>query len=201
MRITAEEKLATRKRILESARRLFREQGFVETTTRDLSRSAGVAAGTLFNYFATKEDIVLELAGEAIGKAVDDFRRKRRDGATLEEDLFGYIAAQLRKLRPLRSYLGSVLETSLHPSGSGQRDGQADAIRTAYFESLAEVLADHGWGGDLPTTAAHLHWSLYIGVLAFWTGDRSPKQEDTLALLDESIQMFVQWLRTQYRVD
>lgn len=197
MRITAEEKIATRKRILDSARRLFREEGFADTTTRDISRAAGVAAGTLFNYFPTKEDVVLELAAEAIAKAVDDFHRRRRDGATLEEDLFGFIAAQLRKLRPLRTFLGPALETSMHPARSAQRDGQSDAIRTAYFESLGDVLAEHGLSGDLPTTAAHLHWSLYLGVMAFWTADRSPKQEDTLALLDESIQMFVQWLRSQ----
>jgi hypothetical protein len=36
---------------------------------------------------------------------------------------------------------------------------------------------------------------LYIGVLAFWAADKSPKQEDTLALLDQSLAMFVAWLR------
>ena len=43
----------------------------------------------------------------------------------------------------------------------------------------------------------HLYWTLYTGVLAFWAGDGSPKQEDTLALLDDSISMFAGWLRTQ----
>jgi hypothetical protein len=32
-------------------------------------------------------------------------------------------------------------------------------------------------------------------VLAFWTADKSPRQEDTLALLDQSLNMFAAWLR------
>ena len=36
--------------------------------------------------------------------------------------------------------------------------------------------------------------TLYTGVLVFWAHDKSSRQEDTLALLDESLAMFVGWL-------
>ena len=42
-----------------------------------------------------------------------------------------------------------------------------------------------------------MYWLLYTGVLAFWTKDASVKQEDTLALLDQSMKMFVAWLNAQ----
>ena len=51
MRITAEEKDATRRRILDAAVQLFRTRGFEATTTRDIADAAGIATGTLFNYF------------------------------------------------------------------------------------------------------------------------------------------------------
>jgi hypothetical protein len=38
-----------------------------------------------------------------------------------------------------------------------------------------------------------LYWTLYLGVLTFWGNDPSPNQEDTLALMDQSLAMFVQW--------
>jgi hypothetical protein len=41
-----------------------------------------------------------------------------------------------------------------------------------------------------------LYWTLYTGVLAYWSSDASPRQEDTLALLDQSLAMFVGWLTT-----
>ena len=58
MRITAETKTATRQRILDVASELFRRKGFDATATRDIALAAGIAAGTLFNYFPTKEAIV-----------------------------------------------------------------------------------------------------------------------------------------------
>jgi hypothetical protein len=45
--------------------------------------------------------------------------------------------------------------------------------------------------------AVQLYWTLYVGVLSFWSADKSPKQEDSLALLDQSLDMFVGWLRAQ----
>ena len=39
-----------------------------------------------------------------------------------------------------------------------------------------------------------MYWALYVGVLFFWSADKSSQQEDTLALLDESLSMFVAWL-------
>ncbi len=38
---------------------LFRQRGFDETRVEEITRAAGVANGTLFNYFRTKEDVFL----------------------------------------------------------------------------------------------------------------------------------------------
>ncbi len=37
----------------------------------------------------------------------------------------------------------------------------------------------------------HLYWTLYVGVLSFSAHDPSPNQEDTLAVLDQSLRAFV----------
>src|SRR5262249_11023274 len=78
MRITNEAKLATRRRILDAARELFARDGFDAAATRDLAREAGIAAGTLFNYFPTKEALALCLAAEALAEARDSYQHKRR---------------------------------------------------------------------------------------------------------------------------
>jgi hypothetical protein len=56
----------------------------------------------------------------------------------------------------------------------------------------------HGFP-DLSPVTLQVYWTLYIGVLVFWAADKSPKQEDTLALLDQSLTMFVAWLRSEHR--
>jgi Transcriptional regulator len=50
-----------KKRILESALKLFNEKGIDNTSTSIISKEAGVAAGTLYLYFETKVDLIIEL--------------------------------------------------------------------------------------------------------------------------------------------
>ncbi|MDB5233423.1 MAG: Transcriptional regulator, TetR family [Hymenobacter sp.] len=47
-----------RTRLLDAALMRFTLRGLHGTTTADISREAGVAAGTFFTYFLTKEAIV-----------------------------------------------------------------------------------------------------------------------------------------------
>jgi AcrR family transcriptional regulator len=196
MRVTAQTKAATRRRILDTARRLFAEHGYDATATRDIARAAGIASGTLFNYFPTKEAIVACLAREALTRAGEEGTRP--DGSrtdSVEEALFSVIATSLRQLKPLRKHLPILLETSLSPLASGGDEDDATSLRAGHLEAVAALAAEHGLG-ELPSTALQLYWTLFTGVLVFWASDESPKQEDTLALIDDSLDMFVGWLRT-----
>lgn len=197
MRVTAETKQATRQAILQTAQKLFSQQGFEATTTRDIARAASIGIGTLFNYFPTKEAIAHYLISAAYELAVQKFSQDRDhvevDGLTFEEELFAHIAAALRKLKPFRKYLAAVLDAELSPLAAGQ-NGDLTTFRTTHLETIGQIAARHGQSESLSTVALQLYWTLYLGVLAFWSQDASPRQEDTLALLDQSLAMFVAWL-------
>lgn len=200
MRITADEKKATRRRIVEAAAELFRSQGFETTTTRDIARAAGIAAGTLFNYFETKEALVGGMADEALSRAhaawlQDVTRASDKDRPSFDEELFSLVAAELRQLRPLRKFLAPFLETAVSPLVAGHKNA-ADDLRLAHLEHVTEIARRHGLA-EITSVALQMYWALYAGVLAFWAADKSPRQEDTLALLDESLQMFAGWLKNQ----
>src|SRR5207249_10816221 len=122
MRVSAETKAATRETILRTARRLFAEKGYDATRTRDIASAAGIASGTLFNYFQTKEAIVACMASEAIGETLTEAGATPRPAESLEEALFGLIASGLRKLKPLRKHLPALLETSLSPLALTSQD-------------------------------------------------------------------------------
>src|SRR5215469_15295206 len=76
MRITAEAKNETRQRIVSAAIDLFRADGWHDTTTRAIAAAAGIATGTLFNYFPTKEAIAAELIAAALQTAADSLSAK-----------------------------------------------------------------------------------------------------------------------------
>lgn len=66
-----------RERIIRAALKLFVEKGFHNTSTANISRAAGVAAGTLFLYFSTKDELINVLYKEC----------KQELGRVLAEDL------------------------------------------------------------------------------------------------------------------
>ena len=195
MRVTAETQAATRERILEVAQELLAAKGFEATTTRDIAHGAEIAVGTLFNYFTTKEAIVATLAAEAVAGAHREFARGDFEADSFEEELFAFVAAGLRKLKPLRQHLPVVLETALSPLVlAGEDDGQS--LRVSHLEAVLRLANKHGVK-DLSPVALQIYWSLYTGLLLFWANDKSPRQEDTLALLDHSLEMFVSWLNSR----
>ena len=190
MRVTAEVKAETRRRILKAGRDRFAKVGFEAATTREIAAAAGIAAGTLFNYFPSKEAIVMAMVAEALSKAHRGFEAGPR-GGSLVEDLFAFIAAELRGLRPLRGCLRPVLETALSPLARANASPDGEAIRIGHLETVGRLIAARTPGESLPPVAWNLYWTLYTGVLAFWAGDSSSHQEDTLAVLDHYLRAFV----------
>jgi AcrR family transcriptional regulator len=191
MRITQEAKLATEQRILEAAARLFRSSGWENTTTREIATAAGIATGTLFNYFPCKEAIAAALMSDALEKAEQEFSARPLEEASLEEDLFTLIWTGLKGLRPHRSFLALAAETIFSPLAHSSPDRTGDSIRVRHLEMVEQIIGAHGGNGPLRAVTMQLYWTLYLGVFAYWAADESPNQEDTLALLDQSLKLFI----------
>src|SRR5256884_7726382 len=72
-----------RERLFRSALALFAEKGFAETTVEDITEAADVGKGTFFNYFPSKDHILLAFGEMQLGKleaAVDERSEERRVG-------------------------------------------------------------------------------------------------------------------------
>ncbi len=52
------------KRIFAAGARLFKEKGFADVTISDIAGEADVGAGTIYNYFSSKNDILLSIVAE-----------------------------------------------------------------------------------------------------------------------------------------
>src|SRR5271165_1103921 len=69
----------TRERLFRAALRLFAEKGFAETTVEDVTNAADVGKGTFFNYFPSKEHILIAFSDMQLSKlqaTVDQMRAR-----------------------------------------------------------------------------------------------------------------------------
>ncbi len=192
MRISEHAKRERRARILEKAAEIFTEKGFDATTTRDIALVSGLATGTLFNYFPTKETLAMSMVTEALRRAREDFQRRRTKKENLAEEIFLFIAAGLRRLRPLRPFLGPVLERSFSPFPRKNVCAEGEAARQEHLAAVQEIIGRHGFEETPDYIAMTIYWSLYLGILAFWANDESYNQEASKSLIDYSVRMFVQ---------
>ncbi len=70
-------KLATRQRVLDAARDLFTEQGYVATTIREIAVRAEVSTGSVFTTFESKEEILSTIISERQGELVEAIKAAR----------------------------------------------------------------------------------------------------------------------------
>ncbi len=145
-------KVEKRGRIIAAARALFTHKGFDATTTQEIADAAGVAAGTVFIYAKTKEDLlILVFHDEMLEVAEDAYKAARKRPDLLDqvivffETMVAYHARDLPLARALMRQLGYV-------SGDDQRTLVRELMRSVYGK-LALLVEDAKGRGEVATAS------------------------------------------------
>lgn len=69
-------KRETRDRIYSSAMYLFQKQGYEETSIEQITQKANVGKGTFYNYFASKEEVVMEFSTKGFKNLLTSVRER-----------------------------------------------------------------------------------------------------------------------------
>ena len=166
-----------RERLFRAALDLFAKQGFAETTVEDITNAADLGKGTFFNYFPSKDHILLAFAEMQLGKlrlAIDEARR-----TSVPMPQFMRSLAALMTQEPVRN--PDIIRVLLQAFLSNSQ------VRKAMLDLQARVLAFHaemiqlGQGrgeirDDLPAAEIALVFRQTIfGTLLIWSlyGDSS----------------------------
>ncbi|MDI6812360.1 MAG: TetR/AcrR family transcriptional regulator [Desulfitobacteriaceae bacterium] len=142
-------KRETQEKIYASAMQLFRQRGLAGTSIEQITQHADVGKGTFYNYFSSKEAVVLEFSRRAYRDILAQGREKRSLGIRhrLEELLEDWaefmIAEREMAWVAVRSREGAESDLGLHYAIQGiltlgQREGQIRADFDPVF--LAETL-------------------------------------------------------------
>lgn len=67
-----------REELLEAAAEIFRKKGYQETSTAEIAEHAGVVEGTIYRYFATKRELLVQVVERAYELVIADFEVQLR---------------------------------------------------------------------------------------------------------------------------
>jgi AcrR family transcriptional regulator len=94
-----------RRKILQAARTVFARLGYTGTSVEDISAQAGIAKGTLYLYFPSKEQIYLAAIVEDARELDGEWRAAIAVATTWREKLRAYVEARLNYLDAHQDFL------------------------------------------------------------------------------------------------
>jgi AcrR family transcriptional regulator len=188
----------TRSRILATALQRFRDHGFDQTTMRDIASEAGVAIGSAYYYFDSKEALVLAFYHEASAaqqEAIQSALQRRTD---LKSRLRGVIDVKFEYFGPNRLFLGALMRYAADPANPLSPFSETTrAIRERDMDRFSEALdgSPVRAPADLRAYLPRLLWLYQMGLILFWIYDHSPGQLRTERLLEKSLNIVVSLLK------
>lgn len=81
--------------ILDTARRLIREKGFLSLTMSELAEAVEYSVGTLYTHFETKEDLLVALAAQTIGQRAMLFEEIQQSQLISRDRIYGILVVRL----------------------------------------------------------------------------------------------------------
>lgn len=82
---------ARRAQILDAAARIFAEKGYPRATTKEIAAAAEVSEGTIYNYFASKHDLLVGI----MAQLAESEHLQERLAQTSSDDVQGFLATML----------------------------------------------------------------------------------------------------------
>src|SRR2546430_12298501 len=118
--------------IIEAAIRVFARTGYYSSRVSDIAREAGIASGTIYLYFKTKEEILVTLFREKMAAFVTYLRREIAQVPEPEARLRRLVLLHFTVLEQ-NPALAGVLRAELR-QGHQSFPGASCPARSAYFE-------------------------------------------------------------------
>jgi AcrR family transcriptional regulator len=149
-----------RARLMEAARTLFVERGYLATTTADVARHAGVSEGIVFHHFGSKADLL-----EAVAASY---------GSGLAQAMFADVPvpdtapSAERMVRAAFSYArehGAVARLLRLPAGEGESQAARRASRARIVDALARGFTRWSDAGVLRPMDAQIAATLVFALV------------------------------------
>ncbi len=175
--------------IIEAAVRVFARKGYYNSRVSDIAREAGIAAGTIYLYFKTKDDILVTLFRDKMADFVDTVRKAIAVEPDAASKVCRLVSLHFRILED-NPDLAEVVQVELRQGQKFFRGASSQEIG-AYFALIGSVLEEGDAQGrfrqDLPVKiATKMLFGAMDQMATSWVlGKRSYQLNDTAPAVAE----------------
>jgi len=151
--------------------RVFAKKGFYATRVSEVAKAAGVADGTIYLYFSSKDELLVSLFEDRVERLLRFLEKELPPAASASEKLRRVIELQLGLLEGERD-LAEVITVILRQSTKLMKEYAAPKF-TAYLDAIARVVADGQTTGEFradlsPHLAARAIFGALDGIAMTW---------------------------------
>ncbi len=165
-----------RERILQAAVKVFARSGFHATRVSEVAKAAGVADGTIYLYFDSKESLLVSLFEDRVEKLLAFMREELPKKPDAPARLRAVIDMQLGLLEGERD-LAEVITVILRQSTRLMKEFAAPRF-TEYLDAIAKIVAEGQSAGAFrsdvsPHIAARAVFGALDGITLTWALGRA----------------------------
>ena len=148
--------------ILNAAAKLFRQKRFHEVLVEDVAEAAGVAKGTIYRYYRTKEELLAEICFVSLEELARDLAGLAERPESARERLFKMVEGAARYFREHSDFF----EVMQREWGQAclQRKSRFLAYRSKTRATFAKVIRDGQATGEFRGVDASLAAEMLMGM-------------------------------------
>jgi TetR/AcrR family fatty acid metabolism transcriptional regulator len=176
-----------RERILEAAERVFARSGFFAARVSEIAKEAGVADGTIYLYFKSKDDLLISLFETRMERVNQLLAAAIADETSPKQKLLTFIYTYLDLVRD-QPAVAEVLTIELRQSSKFMKSFSNPRFAD-FLRLLGGVIAEGQAAGELDATipapvAARMIFGVLDELALAWllASDKSPDVSDVSSL-------------------
>ncbi|PKR50279.1 TetR/AcrR family transcriptional regulator [Thalassospira povalilytica] len=178
--------MSTRDRIIETADRLFYQQGFEATSFADIASAVGISRGNFYHHFKTKDDILDAVINQRLANTeqmLDHWEVTGNDPAERIRSFIHILIVNGEKIRKFGCPVGTLSSELAKLNHSAQSD--AAGLFTLFRTWLGRQFSALGFGAKSDGLAMHiLGRSQGVATLANAFDDKGFLQSEVTLMCD-----------------
>ncbi|MBS2097685.1 TetR/AcrR family transcriptional regulator [Carboxylicivirga linearis] len=154
-------RLERKQQIMNVALKVIADNGFSNASISRIAKEAGISKGLMYNYFESKEDLVINIMLEGFNQLTNSFD-PNHDGVLTEEELHFFIDQSFQTVEQNIPFWRMYFMVLLQPDVYSIITPQLEKILTPFYKTAINYFASQGY--DDPVTEVRFFAAIMDGV-------------------------------------